>query len=118
MGTMARRSRWIVVFTILVVPLGIMGCGTAEQEADSVESGTYRGTLTEVVPEETEIYVETEDGRTLELYFKEETELTNSAGESIPFDSLSSGNRVRVEVERVGQRVDPVSVTLLEEASE
>lgn len=106
------RGLLIAGLAVLLL-VGPVACG-GEQEADAVESGTYTGTLEEVVPEETEIYVELEDGRTIELYFSDETELTDSEGESISFETLSSGDRVRVEVEQVGQRNDPIAVTLLD----
>jgi len=98
---------------VLLVAISLTGCGNAEHESDVVESGMYTGTLMEVVPEEDEIYVETSDGKTIELYFKEDTQLVNAEGESISFGELSTGDRVEVEVEQVGQRNDPVLVRLL-----
>ena len=43
----------------------LIGC----ESTDVVDSGTYTGEIVEVEPSKTEIYVETEDGKTLELYF-------------------------------------------------
>ncbi|MEX2572637.1 MAG: hypothetical protein WD317_00010 [Balneolaceae bacterium] len=82
-------------------------------ETDVVESGTYTGTIDNVEAEETEIYVETNDGKRLELYFTETTELTRN-GETVPFSTLEEGQRVEVEVQQVGQRLDPLSVRVLE----
>lgn len=98
---------------VLLVGITLTSCGEAEHESDVVESGIYTGTLMEVVPEEDEIYMETSTGETIELYFKEDTRLVNPDGDTIPFDDLSQGDRVEVEVERVGQRNDPVLVRLL-----
>lgn len=109
-----QRAIVLVLIAVAIPVFLLTGCGTAEQEADAVETGTYTGTLTEVVPEETEIYVETEDGKTIELYFNEETNLVDANGDSIPFDTLSKGDRVEVDVERVGQRNDPLRVQRLE----
>lgn len=80
---------------------------------DVVESGTYDGTIKEVEPEKTEIYVETEDGKTLELYFTDQTTLTQN-GEAVDFSTLKEGQKVQVEVEKVGKRLDPLSVKILE----
>lgn len=80
---------------------------------NTVESGTYQGTVDEVVPEETEIYVVTDDNQTLELYFTDETVLSRD-GTVVEFSELQQGQKVEVEVERVGERLDPISVKILE----
>ena len=90
--------------------LFIIACG---ESTDVVESGTYEGTIQEVEPSKTEIYVETEDDQTLELYFTDETELTRN-GSPVEFSELEEGQRVEVEVEKTGQRLDPISVRILE----
>lgn len=86
---------------------------SCEQSTDVVESGTYMGTLHEVEPEKTEIYVETTDGKLLELYFTESTTLTRN-GETVAFDQLQEGGKVEVEVEKVGQRLEPIAVRIVE----
>ncbi|WP_440999838.1 hypothetical protein [Fodinibius sp. SL11] len=89
----------------------VVACGG--ESTDVVESGTYEGTIQEVNAEESEIYVKTADNKTLELYFIEETELVKDTT-AVPFDSLAMGQKVRVEVEKVGQRLDPLRVEILE----
>lgn len=86
---------------------------SACESTDAVESGTYTGTVDEVEPAKTEIYVKTEDGKTLELYFTNETSLTKS-GEVVDFSMLEEGMTVEVEVEKVGKRLDPISVVIME----
>lgn len=86
---------------------------SACQTTDVVESGTYTGTISEVEPEKDEIYVKTENDKTLELYFTAETELTRN-GEPADFSALEEDMRVEVEVEKVGQRLDPIAVRILE----
>lgn len=88
----------------------VSACG---ESTDVVESGTYQGTVTKVVPEKSEIYVETGDSKTLELYFTETTTLTQN-GEIADFSALQEGQQVEVEVEKTGKRLDPVSVEILE----
>ena len=90
--------------------LFIIACG---ENTDVVESGTYQGTIEEVEPSKTEIYVETEDNKTLELYFTDQTELTRN-GNPVDFSELEKGQQVEVEVEKTGQRLDPISVRILE----
>lgn len=85
-------------------------CG---EKTDIVESGTYQGTIDEVEPAKTEIYVRTQDDRILELYFNENTSLTRN-GETIDFSVLEVGQNVEVEVEKTGERLDPISVKILE----
>lgn len=85
-------------------------CG---EKTDIVESGTYQGTIDEVEPAKTEIYVRTQDDRILELYFNENTSLTRN-GETIDFSILEVGQNVEVEVEKTGKRLDPISVKILE----
>jgi cold shock protein len=84
-----------------------------EEKTDVVESGTYAGTIEEVEADKSEIYVKTADGKLLELYFTETTTLTKN-DETVPFEQLEEGGKVEVEVEKVGQRLDPIAVRILE----
>ena len=102
-------------FKTLLLALAIFAlysCGS-ESETDVVDSGTYEATVDKVVPEEEEIYVVTPDDKRLELYFTETTELTRN-GQPVEFNALEQGQRVEVTVEKVGNRLDPVSVVILE----
>lgn len=94
----------------IVAFVSFISCG---ESTDTVESGTYQGTIKEVEPSKTEIYVETEDEKTLELYFTEETSLTRN-GNNVEFSELVEGQRVEVEVEKTGKRLDPLSVKILD----
>lgn len=85
-------------------------CG---ESTDVVESGTYQGTISEVEAEKDEIYVTTDDDKTLELYFTENTSLTRG-GSEVEFSELEEGQKVEVEVEKVGKRLDPISVKIME----
>ncbi|WPP50739.1 hypothetical protein [Catalinimonas niigatensis] len=86
---------------------------TEMENTDIVESGTYTGTADRVDAEEQEIYVETEEGQMLELYFTEQTSLTQN-GQSVSFDALQQGQQLEVEVEKKGQRLEPVAVRIIE----
>lgn len=88
----------------------LVACG---ESTDVVESGTYEGKIKKVEAEKSEIYVETTDDKTLELYFTDETKLTK-AGETVDFSVLEKGQKVEVEVEKVGKRLDPLTVKILE----
>jgi len=83
-------------------------CG---KSTDVVESGTYTGKIIEVEADKSEIYVEIEDGKVLELYFIEETTLTQN-GEIVPFENLNEDQTVEVKIKKVGKRLDPLSVTI------
>jgi len=86
----------------------IFACG---QSTDVVESGTYEGKIIEIEADEVEIYVETADGKVLELYFTETTKLMQN-GEEVPFETLEEDQTVEVEVKKVGKRLDPISVAI------
>jgi cold shock protein len=86
---------------------------SCEEKTDVVESGTYQGVLHEVEADKSEIYVKTDDDKVLELYFTETTTLTRN-GETVEFDQLKEGGKVEVQVEKVGQRLDPVAVRIIE----
>lgn len=103
------KTKIFTTFTLGVI-LTFISCG---ETTDTVESGTYQGTIKEVEASKTEIYVETDDDKTLELYFTDETELTRN-GETVDFSELETGQNVEVEVEKVGKRLDPISVEILE----
>ncbi len=90
-----------------------MGGLTACEGTDVVESGTYMGTVDEVEADKTEIYVKTDDNKTLELYFTDKTELTKD-GNAVDFAELTEGDKVEVTVEKVGKRLDPISVKIVE----
>lgn len=88
----------------------LISCG---EKTDVVDSGVYQGTVEEVEADKTEIYVKTADDKLLELYFTEATTLTRG-GQTVEFSELAEGQKVEVEVKKEGQRLDPVSVKILE----
>lgn len=104
---MIQSIKFTALLTLFL--FAITACGG---ETSVVESGTYTGTIAEVNAEETEIYVNLESGETIELYFTEETTLTRD-GEEVTFSTIQVDDRVRVTVEKTGQRLDPTSVELL-----
>lgn len=87
----------------------VMAC----ENTDVVDSGTYTGTISEVEAAKTEIYVKTADDKTLELYFTEETELTRD-GSPADFSELKEDMKVEVTVEKVGKRLDPKAVKIMQ----
>lgn len=116
---MHRLIRLIAVLSLLSIGVvATTGCdkksgGSGEEgEHAVVESGTYTGTIKEVKPEEKEIYVDA-DGNELELYFIDKTELTRN-GEKATFSALEKGQNVEVKVKKVGKRLDPLAVKILE----
>lgn len=93
----------------MMISFLIISCG---EKTDVVDSGTYSGTIDKVEPSKTEIYVKTEDDKTLELYFTENTILTRN-GETVEFSTLEEGQEVEVDVEKSGKRLDPIEVRIL-----
>lgn len=104
-----KSVKLVALLLLLMVPF-LYSC---EESTDVVDSGTYQGTIEEVEADKSEIYVKTADDKLLELYFTETTSLTRN-GETVAFDQLQEGQQVEVEVEKVGQRLDPIAVRILE----
>ena len=114
-----RRIALMLSVTLLVLAgcEGGEGGQNEEQEGEpeetiSIESGTHAGTITAVNPEETEIYVEFQDGSVYGLYFTDSTEVTGRSGSTVPFDSLARGQSIDVTVEQREQSLNPLSVTI------
>ena len=108
----AKRIGWgLAMGFFAVVLLGTVGCG--EGGVDTVEAGTYEGTIDKVVLDEKEIYVTLDNGKRLELYFTDETELV-TGGIPGDFTKLSKGAKVRVAVKREGNRNVPTKVEIIE----
>lgn len=55
---------YLLTFLLPLLILFVTACGGGD--TDVVESGTYTGTVDNVVPAETEIYVETDAGQRLD----------------------------------------------------
>ena len=92
----------------------VSGHETKELEnTQMVPSGTYTGQAVIVDSEQKEIYVKLNDTTTIELYFSNETSITNN-GQQVQFDALEEGQRVEVEVERSGESLKPKAVRILE----
>lgn len=103
------------VFSFLLLAGVLSGCGG--EETTVVDSGTYDGTISEVNADEREIYVDVPNTGTLELYFTDSTRVRRDTAQ-VTFDSLQTEQSVSVEVEKVGQRLDPVTVTIQEDQEE
>lgn len=102
--------RYIQSIVIALVFATALACS---EKTDVVESGVYQGTIHEVEADEREIYVKTSDDKLLELYFTETTTLTKN-NQTVDFSELSEGKKVEVEVKKEGNRLDPVSVKIIE----
>lgn len=72
---------------------------------------TVEGTISKVVPAKKEIYVMAE-GKKHEFYFKDNTELLQN-GAPAAFEVLKVDQKVKVEAKKVGKRLDPVKVEIL-----
>ncbi len=86
---------------------------TEVENTDVVPSGTYTGTADKVDPDEKEVYVKTNDGKMLELYFTDQTKLTQN-GQTATFDALKKGQNLEVTVEKKGNRLEPMAVNILQ----
>ena len=83
------------------------------EEADIIDTGTYKGKVHKVVPSKKEIYVKSDDGQLIELYLKPETSLTKG-DKKAEFDALKEGQAVEVQVENTGGKLKPIAVKILD----
>lgn len=104
-----------LAFSCLLLAGLLVGCG-GDEETTVVESGTYEGTISEVNADEREIYVDVPQTGTLELYFTDTTRVFQDTAE-VSFEALETDQQVSVEVEKVGQRLDPITVRIQENGS-
>jgi len=100
-------------FTLAPVALAEDDSSKEIRNTSVVESGTYKVTAKRVDAEEKEIYVTMEDGKILELYFSEATKLTRG-GKDAGFDELKNGQKLEVQVEKDGNKLKPMAVSILE----
>ena len=73
---------------------------------------TIEGTIDKVVPEKTEIYV-LADGKKHEFYFTPKTEIVK-AGKPANFDMLKASGKVKITADKIGKRLDPLKVEILD----
>lgn len=106
----------------LIITLFVAASFNAYAEDDSskeikntqvLEAGTYTVTAHRVDPEEKEIYVQTDDQKIVELYFKDDTKLTQE-GKEVPFTTLKKGQKLEIKVEKDGKHNKPVDVKIME----
>lgn len=83
------------------------------ENTDLVASGTYSGTAKQVDDAEKEIYVETVDGKILELYLEDDTKIIKN-GQDATFTDLKEGGKVEVTVKNKGDKLEPTSVNIME----
>jgi hypothetical protein len=106
------RKTLIVTMALALGGALLAGCSESE-----TPSGTYTGSLQEVKPDEKEIYLKTDEGKVLELYFKDDTVLQRGETE-VPFSALQvakdAGVKVTVEVENADGELIPKKVTIAE----
>lgn len=107
-------KKLIIVLSVAICGLLVFqSCGEANKKTDVVDSGTYQGVAEEVDPGEQEIYVRTADGKLLELYFTGQTALTRADGSPAEFSELTEGGNVEVQVEKTGNKLEPIAVKIL-----
>ncbi len=78
-----------------------------------MDTDAYNGTIAKVDAEERKVHVEVPDEGTMELAFTDTTQVLKNFLE-MPFDSLNTDRKVRVEVVETGDQPTPTTVTLLE----
>lgn len=101
-----------IITSVAFISALLISCGE-NKKTDIVASGTYKGKAEEVDKDEKEIYVRTADNKLLELYFTDATKVTRD-GTEVEFDQLREGGQVEVSLTKKGNRLEPVSVAILD----
>ena len=86
---------------------------TELENTDIVPSGTYEGTAVVVDDQQNEVYLQVNDTTKIELYFNNETTVYRN-GQTVAFEELEQGQRLRVTVEKEGNSLKPQRVEILE----
>ena len=71
------------------------------------------GKVDKIVEKKTEIYVKDSSGKKHEYYFNKETKVLKGE-QTLAFSDLKVGQSVRVTAEKIGKRLDPKQVEILE----
>lgn len=112
-----KRSIYAIglLFIMAIVFQACNGGNTSNTEmggSDIVVADTLSGIANRIDPESQAISIETDDGQTLDLNFTEQTIVTQN-GQVVSFDALEEGQQLRVEVEKTGESMEPVAVSIL-----
>ncbi len=107
-------KKLLVLLAIILTSITILQVCGNEKDTVLVESGSYIGIVTDVVEPAHELYVKlTNDSSLVRLNFSSETTLTKN-GETVPFGELKKDTKVEVKLERMEEKMNPISVKILE----
>jgi hypothetical protein len=90
----------------------IIACGLFAGVVSHAAVVTIEGAIDKIVPEKREIYVLSE-GKKHEFYFTEKTEIVK-AGQPVSFETLKKSGKVKVTADKIGKRLDPLKVEILD----
>jgi len=109
-----------LLFAVAAAVVSVSAVSASEEDSSKeirntsvVESGTYQVVAKRVDAEAKEIYVTMEDGKILELYFSDATKLTQG-GKDAEFRALKNGQKLEVQIEKDGNKLKPLAVSILE----
>lgn len=87
---------------------------TLAPAATAVAETTVEGTIKKVVARKKEIYVSPADGgKKMEFYFPDNAQYLK-AGQTVGFDALKEGQKVRVTYTKKGKKLNPTKAEILE----
>jgi hypothetical protein len=89
-----------------------LACSSAASALTTPPNSEIEGVIVKVVPSEREIYVESE-GKKHEYYFNPMTKVVRG-NEEKKYEDLQKGMRVKVSANKIGKRLDPFEVRILE----
>ena len=109
-----KRIRTPLVFIALIlISLTILQFCGKEKDTVLVSSGTYNGIVTDAVEPAREFYLKLNDDSLVRLNFIGETTLKKNE-ETVPFSELKEGTKVEVELEKMEDKMAPISVKILD----
>ena len=106
-------KKLLVLLAIILTSITILQVCGKEKDTVLVNSGIYIGTVTDAVEHAREFYVKLNNDSLVRLNFSSETTLTKN-GETVPFGELKKDSKVEVKLERMEEKMNPISVKILE----
>tara|TARA_R110002096_G_scaffold10361_3_gene40104 strand:+ start:16528 stop:16884 length:357 start_codon:yes stop_codon:yes gene_type:complete len=108
-----RISTPLAFMGLILISITILQICGKEKDTALVNSGTYIGIVTDAVEPAREFYVKLTNDSLVRLNFSSETTLTKN-GETVPFGELKEDSKVEVKLERMEEKMNPISVKILE----
>ena len=108
-----RVKKPLALLALILISITILQVCGKEKDTVLVSSGTYTGKVTDAVEPALEFYLKLNDDSLVRLNFIGETTLKINE-ETVPFSELKEGTKIEVELEKMEDKMAPISVKILD----